>query len=128
MSINCRLLYVVGQLRPGGLERQLYFLLEGMDRKRYRPEVVVWNFGDDDVYVPQLRKLGVALHYFPGAPSGAAKVRALRRLVMQIRPEVVHSYTHYTNFAAWWATLGTKTIAIGAVQGDFIKEKKGPGP
>jgi len=98
-----------------------------MDRKRYRPEVVVWNFHEDDTYVRQIRKLGVVLHSFPDAPSGAVKVRALSRIVKQIRPEVVHSYCFYTNFAAWWTTLGTKAVVIGAVQSDFIRDRKSSG-
>jgi len=32
-----RILYLVGQLAAGGLERQLYFLLQGMDREHYQP-------------------------------------------------------------------------------------------
>jgi glycosyltransferase involved in cell wall biosynthesis len=128
MFTRCRLLYLVGQLRAGGLERQLYFLLHHMDRERYRPAVVAWNLDEDDTYVLPLRKLGVALYSLSGASSGAAKVRAFRRMVIEMRPEVVHSYSFYTNVAAWWATLGTKAVVIGAVQSDFITDKKQSGP
>jgi len=127
MPTNCRLFYVVGQLGAGGLERQLYWLLRGMDRSLYRPEVVAWNLSENDAYVPQIRNLGVALHSFPGASSGAAKVRALRHLVKRIQPEVVHSYSFYTNFAGWVAAQGTTAIAVGAVQSDFIKDKQWSG-
>jgi glycosyltransferase involved in cell wall biosynthesis len=125
--ISCRILYLVGQLRRGGTEQQLYFLLQGMDRKYYRPQVVVWNFREDDVFVPQIRALGVPLHSLAGAPSRVAKLRAFRYMIMQINPEVVHSHSH-TNFAAWWATRGTKTIAIGSVRSDLIWAKKQWGP
>ncbi len=47
---------------------------------------------------------------------------------MERRPDVVHSYSFYTNFAAWAATLGTATIPVGAVQSDFIKDKEWTGP
>jgi glycosyltransferase involved in cell wall biosynthesis len=127
MTRNCRLLYLVGQLGVGGLERQLYFLLRAMDRERYLPEVVTWNLNESDVYVPRLQGLAIPLHSFPKPYSGAAKVKALRRLVGRIRPEIVHSYSFYTNFAAWWATLGTTSIPIGAVQSDFISDKKWSG-
>jgi glycosyltransferase involved in cell wall biosynthesis len=121
--MNCRFLYLVGQLSLGGLERQLCSLLKGMDRKHFVPEVVVWNFRENDPYVSQIQALGVPLYSFPGTASRGMKLRAFCRLVMRVRPEVVHSYSFYTNFAAWWATLGTKTIAIGAVRGDFILDK-----
>jgi len=125
--MRCRLLYLVGQLRPGGLERQLYWLLVGMNRQRYRPAVVVWNFCETDSYVPQIQALGIPLHALPNTASGPMKLRALCRLVQQLAPEVVHSYSFYTNFAAWWATRGTQAIAIGAVRSDFTWAKKTTG-
>ena len=71
---QCCLLYLVGQLRPGGLERQLYFLLKGMDRERYRPEIVVWSFRSDDTYVRPIRNLGIKVHYFPETVTAIAKL------------------------------------------------------
>jgi len=53
--MNCRFLYLVGQLGPGGLERQLCYLLQTMDRGRYRPAVAVWNFSEAYDYVPRKR-------------------------------------------------------------------------
>ena len=62
--MRCRLLYLVGQLRTGGLERQLFYLLQAMDRERYRPAVAVWSCCDD-TYVAQIRNLGIPLHLSP---------------------------------------------------------------
>src|SRR6266404_6688011 len=98
--MKCRLLYVVGQLGPGGLERQLYLLLQTVDRERYQPEVVVWNYHEDDTYVEPLRTLNIPLHFFPPCYSRYAKLKTFRQLVSQLQPEVIHSYTFYTNFAA----------------------------
>jgi glycosyltransferase involved in cell wall biosynthesis len=128
ISTNCRILYVVGQLRAGGLERQLYFLLAAMDRSRYRPAVVAWNLDHEDIYARRLRALNIGLHSLSAFPSRGAKIRALRRLVVRMRPEVVHSYSFYTNVAAWWTTLGTDALAVGAVQSDFIRDKSDSGP
>lgn len=125
--MSCRLLYLIGQLRSGGSERQVCFVVEGMQRKCYRPEVIVWNFREGDPYVHRIRSLDVPLHFFPRTSSRLVKLQALRRIVMQIQPEVLHSYTFYTNFAAWYATRGTKTVAIGAVQSDFQRVKRDTG-
>jgi len=125
--MSCRLLYLVGQLRPGGLERQLYYLLKSMDRGRYQPEVVVWNFREAEAYVEQIRALGVALHSFASGSSRFMKLRAFRRLVKKVKPEVVHSYSFYDNFAAWWATRGLNAIPIGSIRQDFVTERRASG-
>jgi glycosyltransferase involved in cell wall biosynthesis len=122
-SNKCRLLYLVGQLGPGGLEQQLCYLLQVMNRQRYQPAVVVWNFDEADVHVPQIRALGVPLYSLPNTPS-VLKLRAFRHIVRQLRPEVVHSYDFYINFGAWWATLGLKAIPIGSIRNDFITDRQ----
>ena len=113
--MRCRLFYLVGQLSAGGLERQLFYLLQAMDREHYRPTVAVWSCHENDPYVSQIRNLGVPLHLFPRTFSRYAKMAKFRRLVEKLEPEVIHSYSFYTNFAAWWATLGSTTIPIGSI-------------
>jgi glycosyltransferase involved in cell wall biosynthesis len=94
-----------------------------MDRNRYRPEVVVWNFQEDDMHVPMLRALNIPLHFFD-SKFKISKHRALRHLVRKLTPEVVHSYSFYTNFAAWWATRGSNAIPIGSIRQDFVTERR----
>jgi glycosyltransferase involved in cell wall biosynthesis len=125
--MKCRILYLVGQLGAGGLERQLYFLLHCMDRQRYQPAVAVWNFSEADAYVPRIRALGVPLYSLPRPLLPSSKLRNFRPLVKELNPEVVHSYSFYTNTAAWWATLGTDSIAVGAVRSDFVDDKASSG-
>jgi glycosyltransferase involved in cell wall biosynthesis len=123
VQTKCRLLYVVGQLGAGGLERQLYLLLQNMDRERYRPHVVVWNFNPSDTYASLIPKLGVPLHFFSPTLTAVGKMLACRCLVREIKPEIIHSYCFYTNIAASWATLGTKTIPVGSVRSNFNNDK-----
>jgi glycosyltransferase involved in cell wall biosynthesis len=99
-----------------------------MDRRRYRPELVVWSMRDDDVCVPQFRNLGIPLHSLPSRFSGVEKLWAFRKVVAFIKPEVIHSYTFHTNFAAWWAALGSDSIAVGSSRSDLIFDRKHSGP
>lgn len=126
-SKTCRILYVIGQLGIGGSERQLYYLLRAMDRECYKPAVAVWNYSPDDVYAREIRSLGVPLYSFPGVISSIAKLRSLRCLTRQLNPEVIHSYSFYTNFAAHWAALGTRAVAVGSLRCDFTQAKKDSG-
>ena len=126
--MDCRLLYVIGDLGCGGAERQLYLLLKGMDRDRFRPHVVVWRFSEHDRYVPLFRKLNITLHGFSGSLSAVAKMQRLRRLVLALNPEVLHSYSFSLTLAAHYAGCLTATTAIGSVRSDFRRDKSDSGP
>jgi glycosyltransferase involved in cell wall biosynthesis len=125
---SCRLLYVVGQLRDGGLERQLCYLLETMDRERHKPQVLVWHFREDEKYVSRIRAMGVPLYGLSGTSSRVKKMAVLRGLLRRLNPEVVHSYSFYTNLAAWYAAIGTNSIPVGSVRSDFHRSRSEYGP
>jgi glycosyltransferase involved in cell wall biosynthesis len=122
-SAHCRILYLVGQLGPGGLERQLYYLILAMNRERYAPAVAVWNYREDDLYAQQLRVLRVPL-FSVGNGSRHQKLRRLRGLVRTLKPEVLHSYSFYTNFAAWWCTRRSQTIPFGSIRNNFFSDRR----
>jgi glycosyltransferase involved in cell wall biosynthesis len=125
--MECRLLYVVGQLGLGGLERQLFYLIRSMDRRRYVPAVAVWRYSPDDQYTKEISDLDVPVVPLGNHLSRSAKLRALRSLVSSVRPEVIHSYSFYTNFAASWAARGTAAIPIGSIRNTFVFERQQTG-
>jgi len=124
---RCRLLYLVGQLGLGGLERQLFYLIRSMDRCRYKPIVAVWGNSPDDHYARALCELNVPVMRLGECVTRSAKLRALCSLVSAVRPEVIHSYTFYTNVAAWWAAIGGGAIPIGSVRNNFILDRRQTG-
>lgn len=123
-AARCRLLYVVGQLSLGGLERQLYYLLENLDHVRYRPAVVVWNLNYNDKYYKDIEALTIPLYGFPPEWSPLSKLKALRALTRQLKPEVIHSYGFYTNFAAAYAAWASKSLAIGSRRSEYNPYKR----
>lgn len=126
--MSSRLLYVVGRLHTGGLERQLYYLLSAVDRDLYRPAIAVWSHQEEDFHVPAIRALGVPIYSFPPTTSKLDKLRKLCTLARQLNPEVIHSYNFYTNFAAYLAAQASEAVAIGSIRNDFIFERKVEGP
>lgn len=126
--MHSQLFYLIGQLRAGGSERQLYYLLSSMKRERYKPVVAVWNSSEEDFYGPRIRELGVPIYTLGESSSRVAKLIALRRLVKTIQPGIIHSYSFYTNFAAYWAAWRTSSIPIGSVRSNFIRDKTESGP
>jgi glycosyltransferase involved in cell wall biosynthesis len=124
---SCRLLYVVGHLGLGGLERQLLYLLQTIDRQRYKPVVVVWNYREEDPYVSQIRALDVPVLSVGNELSGSRKLVTFRRIVSRLQPEIVHSCSFYTNVAAWSATVGSTTLAVGSVRNSFLFSRQDTG-
>lgn len=124
MLTRCRLLYVVGQLNLGGLERQLYYLLANLNHARYCPGVVVWNLNHNDKYYKDIKALKIPLYGFPPEWSRLSKLKALRALTRQLKPEVIHSYGFYTNFAAAYAAWATRSLAIGSRRSEYNPHKR----
>ncbi|UVT19559.1 MAG: glycosyltransferase family 4 protein [Nitrospira sp.] len=123
-NVRCRLLYVVGQLGLGGLERQLFYLLANLDHAQYRPAVIVWNLNPNDKYVRDIEELRIPIWGFPTEWSPFSKLRALGVLARQVVPEVIHSYGFHTNFAAYYAAWKTGALAIGSLRSDFANAKR----
>ena len=83
------------------------------------------ELSEKDIYVPQIRKLGVPIYSFADRFSSAAKLIFLRGLVRQLKPEVLHSYSAYLNFAVYWSTRYTHTIGIGCTRSNFVFDWEG---
>lgn len=126
-GIRCRLLYVVGQLAIGGLERQLYYLLATLDHDRYKPGLVAWNLNPTEKYYQEIAALNIPIYGLPPTGSPLSKLRAFRHLARSLAPEVIHSYGFHTNFAAHYAALGTGVVAIGSLRSDFATVRRAGG-
>src|SRR5262249_18610272 len=72
--------------------------------------------------------LYVPVYALPENGSRLKKLTALRRLIRELKPEVVHSWSFYTNFAATFGTVGTPALAIGSLRSDFEWALKECGP
>lgn len=125
--MRCRFLYLIGQLGVGGSERQLVQLACRLQRGGQPAAVVVWNGAPGDLYEAELHGAGVEVYRLRAHRSRLAKLLALRRLVRALRPEVLHSYSFYTNFAAAWACAGSETVAVGSLRSglDFVGRQYG---
>ncbi|MBX3329350.1 MAG: glycosyltransferase family 4 protein [Nitrospira sp.] len=124
---RCRLLYVIGQLGLGGAERQLYYLLANLDRSRYHPCLVVWNYNSDEKYYRAIDALKIPIYGLPARWSPITKLQALGKVARALAPEVVHSYVFFTNFAAYYAARGTGALAIGSLRSDIARSIKSGG-
>lgn len=125
--VGCRFLYVIGQLGIGGAERQLFYLLANLDRSRYQPCLVVWNYDPHEKYYREINALKIPIYGLPAQWSPVAKLLALRKLARMLSPEVVHSYVFFTNFAVYYAACGSGALAIGSLRSDIARSIKSGG-
>lgn len=126
-NILCRFLYLIGQLGGGGSEQQLYALLSSMRRQIASLGVAIWNYDATDPFVEKCEELGVALYPISRIGGTYAQLWRLRRLIYALQPEVVHSYSTYTNFPAWWVMRGRPGIAIGSLRNQYTFERQSLG-
>src|SRR5438132_843874 len=96
-----------------------------MDRDRLRPKVAVWNYNEQDVNVKRIREFGTELIPVPRSGSRLARLIWLRRTVAGLAPELVHSYSFFTNLAAEFAGGGAATM--GSVRADFVRDRLSTG-
>lgn len=118
-------LFVVGQLRGGGLERQLRYLAPRF--RSFGSQIVVWNFHEEDRYAKEFRVEGTPVHGFPREWSSTRKLMRLGQVVRRLRPRVVHSYSYFTNFPAFSSTWGTSSTPVGSIRSNFLDERRRAG-
>ncbi len=104
-----RILYVIDTLGAGGAERQLIYIIEGLDRNRYEPHILTLYDEHATPYhfQPELDALGVpihSLHLRQEVGSGRAAVMRLlkgiagyTKLMWRLRPRIVQGCLHTSN-------------------------------
>lgn len=100
-SDKIKIMYFIGTLGRGGAEGQLLELIEGLDKEKFAPVLVVLK-GKDDLY-PRCEKMGIPLYLLEFAgPAGSLVpwklyrvMKNLIRLYMSMKkdtPHIVHAY------------------------------------
>lgn len=83
-----RVLYVINGLGTGGAERSLSEMLPGLVARGVQPRIVCLHPRREGVEA-EVRRQGVPVDVFPGPLP--ARVRRLRRLIAEERPDLVHT-------------------------------------
>ncbi len=95
-----KILLVIGQLGFGGAERQLLYLLQRLDRRRFDPLLCVLSPGE---MIPGFRSLGIPIvvlkRYLPR--YDIFPLLGLLALTRRWRPDLIHSFLTLANFFAF---------------------------
>lgn len=113
-GVQLRVLFFTSRLGGGGAEKHMLHVVNHLDRRRFRPSIVVSRGGGS--YEPDLAA-DVPLHVLD-APRMRGAVRPLRRFLRHDRPDLVCAVMDHANCAALLATIGFAQAppVVGCVQ------------
>jgi glycosyltransferase involved in cell wall biosynthesis len=101
--MTVKILHVIDTLGAGGAERQLFYLLSGLDLKRFDAAVLT-IYDDFQHYRPQIEELGIPVyslrHGKLDVPHRMCAMMRYIRLVNKMQPQLIHSWLHYSNLVA----------------------------
>lgn len=122
-----KVLHLVTGLAQGGAERQLYLLLQGLNRARYSPTVLVRHATKSDYWSGPIRELGVEVQELPGQWSALRRHWALWRKLRRLKPDIVQGWTLWTNpQLALLGRLAGVPVRLGSLRCNLYRAGRGP--
>lgn len=111
------MIFVVGQLGNGGLEKQLFHLLQQIKRQEGEVVCLVWNYREDDHYAPKYKDLlGESLIGLNSNDSSWRKVTRLRAVIKRQRFDYCISFAAFVNVPVYVASWGLPITAVGSLR------------
>ncbi len=114
-NIN-KIIFVVGQLGNGGLEKQLYYLIKYLKQNDFQVQCVVWNVEKDNFYLPIFTELLNDDLICLKEKSSFKKIFELRTIAAKFSPKLVISFTSFINFPVFCSSVFRKFKAIGSLR------------
>jgi len=100
MQPGIKVVHLIGQLLRGGAERQLLALAKGLQHRGWNQAVVTFNSGD--VWEDSVIGMGMPLVRIPRRTNRLLRLWELNRVVEQLRPDLLHSWSHHTSVYLRW--------------------------
>ncbi len=104
MTSPLKVLYIINSLDVGGAEMNLVRLLEAIDPRRFASTVV--SLRPADALGSRLRRIGIRTEALEVRNLGTAisKLPKLRRLIREIRPDVIQTSMYHSNLVGVFAS------------------------
>ncbi len=120
-----KLLVVSDEMEVGGSQRQIAYLLGGIDRTRWQPELLF--FRNPSHLVDELRAQGIVVHHLPKQGRlDLGFILAYASLLRRNRYELVHAFSLtaelWTLVARLLAWPARKPLLVSSVRGLYLTE------
>jgi glycosyltransferase involved in cell wall biosynthesis len=111
------LAFIIGQLSLGGAEQQLYYLLAGLDRSRFRPIVISLGPKPDEYWEQPIIRLGIPVHYIPRHFGRTLRALRIADVLRVQKIKIVHGWVFHSNpYAAMAGRLARISIRLGSMR------------
>lgn len=109
---------LTGELGLGGSEHQLFLFLTHLDRQRFEPHVIVLHPSQHFVFNEALEAQGIRVWTLPGDRRNVPqRSRYIYQLLRLLAPDVVHSWSIYTNpYAGLVGWLARVPVRFGSLR------------
>lgn len=125
-----RLMLVISSLETGGAERVMTVLAGAWVRRGWHVDLVTTHDAGKAPFYPVDGRVNLLSADAPGRSAGAAgtvaRIRDLRRLVVERTPDVVLSFLNYTNVVTLLATTGMEVPVVVSERLDPRVQPIGP--
>lgn len=119
--------HVVTGLSQGGAERQLYLLLKGLDRSRFKAVVLVRHASGRDYWAGPIRELGMEVRELPGQWSAPHRFWKLWQELRLLKPDILQGWTLWTNpQLAVLGRLCRVPVRLGSLRCNLYRAGRGP--
>jgi glycosyltransferase involved in cell wall biosynthesis len=117
--------YIAGHLGLGGAEQQLYCLLSGIDRCRFRPMVISLGPEADEYWKLPIDRLDVPVYHISRFLGRLARIFRIARLLRSAGTQIVHGWVLHTNpYSALSGRLAAVPVRLGSLRGGYDRIPK----
>lgn len=112
----CGLAYIAGQLGMGGAEQQLYYLLSGLDRSRFRPIVISLGPSPHEYWERSIVELDVPVRHIPRRGGPILRARDIATILALEKIQMVHGWVFHTNGYSAVAGRLARAVRVGSMR------------
>ena len=122
---NKRVVFIVGTLGNGGVERQLYYMVDGLLKLEYQIEIICLSKGE--YWEKKIKNLGIKISFCGEYRSRLFKLFFISKIIKTKKVDIIYSTHFYTNLYATIIGNLFKISSISSVRSDFKSEQKALG-